>query len=85
MADYSEFDANAFTRFEHDGWNEVSGTYHNSFGKITSQAAAPLLDAVEAKIGARLLEVACGSGAVAAAAAERGATAVGLDFVVSQR
>ena len=83
MADNPEFDAGAFKQFEHDGWGEVSGTYHDSFGKFTRQAAAPLLDAVGAEKGTRLLEVACGTGAVAEAAAERGAAATGLDYVAS--
>ena len=83
MADNSAFDAGTFKQFEHDGWGEVSGTYHDSFGKFTRQAAAPLLDAVGAEKGTRLLEVACGTGTVAADAEERGAAAVGLDFVVS--
>ena len=83
MAEKSNFDAGTFKQFEHDGWGEVSGTYHESFGKFTRQGAAPLLDAVGAEKGTRLLEVACGTGTVAAAAAERGAAAVGLDFVAS--
>lgn len=83
MADNPKSDAVSFKQFEHDGWDEVSGTYHDSFGKFTRQAATPLLDAVGAEKGTRLLEVACGTGTVAAAAAERGAAAVGLDFVAS--
>ena len=66
MAENSEFDAGTFKQFEHDGWGEVSGTYADSFEKFTRQAAAPLLDAVGAKKGARLLEVACGTGTAAA-------------------
>lgn len=83
MAKEPTFDPQAFKEFEHRGWGEVSGNYHDSFGQFTRQAAPYLLDAVGAGHGTRLLEVACGTGAVAAEAAGRGAAAVGMDFVAS--
>src|SRR5438093_7079751 len=72
----------AFRKFEHSRW-EAEGTaaaYDSSFGSLTTQVIGPLLDAVGAKKGVRLLDVACGPGYAAAAAAERGAEVVGVDF-----
>jgi SAM-dependent methyltransferase len=42
--------------------------------------SGPLLDAAGAAPGTRLLDVACGPGYVAAAAARRGASVIGVDF-----
>jgi ubiquinone/menaquinone biosynthesis C-methylase UbiE len=72
--------SNSFKDFEHAGWESVVAEYDVSFGGLTSQAIEPLLDAVEAGRGVRLLDVACGPGYVAAAAAKRGADVAGLDF-----
>lgn len=74
-------DHDAFTAFEHDGWAEVAPSYHDSFERVTRQGAAPLLDAVAAGPGVHLLDVACGTGEVAAEATSRGATAIGVDLV----
>jgi SAM-dependent methyltransferase len=73
-------DPKAFRDFEHDGWQHVAGRYHGSFASITTQSIGPLLDAVGAASGVRLLDVACGPGYAAAAAAERGAKVLGVDF-----
>ena len=71
---------NAFRDFEHAGWERAAEHYPDAFGDLTRQAVDPVLDAVGAAAGARLLDVACGPGFVAAAAAARGAAAIGLDF-----
>jgi SAM-dependent methyltransferase len=76
----SVIDAEAFHAFEHDGWQRAAEHYVEAFGTVTPQAAAPLLEAVAASAGTRLLDVASGPGFVAAAAAARGARVVGLDF-----
>jgi SAM-dependent methyltransferase len=47
---------------------------------LTSRLSGPLLDAVGAGPGVRLLDVACGPGHLAARAADRGATSVGVDI-----
>ncbi len=73
-------DPRAFRSFEHAGWQKVSKQYHESFANLTSQAIEPLLDAVTAGKGTRLLDVATGPGYVAAAASQRGASVVGVDF-----
>ena len=71
---------NSFQEFERAGWESVVAEYDAAFGSLTSQAIEPLLNAVGASRGVRLLDVASGPGYVAAAAAKRGATAVGVDF-----
>jgi SAM-dependent methyltransferase len=70
----------AFRSFEHAGWEAIPDQYHQAFGKVTTQTIGPLLDAVRVKSGARFLDIATGPGYVAAAAAKRGATVLGLDF-----
>jgi SAM-dependent methyltransferase len=74
------FDAAAFHDFEHAGWERAAAFYGSAFGELTPQTAGPLLDAVGAAAGTRLLDVASGPGFIAAAAAARGATVTGLDF-----
>src|SRR5919201_3514129 len=73
-------DTAAFHDFEQAGWERAAEHYPNAFGDLTSQAAGPLLDAVAAGPGTRVLDVATGPGFVAAAAAARGAVVTGLDF-----
>lgn len=73
-------DPDAFRDFEHAGWTSNVSEYEAAFARITSQAIGPLLDAVDLRHGARMLDVATGPGYVAAAAAERGAKVVGVDF-----
>jgi SAM-dependent methyltransferase len=73
-------DATAFHDFEHAGWEQAAEHYADAFGNLTTQTAEPLLDAVRAGAATRLLDVACGPGFIAAAAARRGADVIGLDF-----
>ncbi len=73
-------DPGSFRAFEHSGWLQVAEQYNNFFASLTAQTIEPLLDAAGVSNGARLLDVATGPGYVAAAAAKRGASAVGLDF-----
>jgi SAM-dependent methyltransferase len=72
--------AAAFHDFEQAGWQQAAEYYEATFGTLTIQARDPLLDAVACRAGTRLLDVACGPGYVAAAAAARGAVVVALDF-----
>lgn len=69
-----------FREFEHAGWEKLTQGYHDAFGHLTTQTIEPLLDAVAAKRGAKILDVASGPGYVAAVAAARGAAVTGLDF-----
>ena len=70
-----------FKSFEHAGWSEsgVSHVYETYFTSLTSQSIGPLLDAVGAGPGVRLLDVATGPGHLAFEAAKRGAEVVGVD------
>ena len=70
----------AFRIFEHAGWETIPERYHQAFGRLTTQTIGPLLDAVRIKAGTKFLDIATGPGYVAAAAAKRGATVLGLDF-----
>jgi ubiquinone/menaquinone biosynthesis C-methylase UbiE len=70
----------AFTEFEHAGWERVAGKYDSTWATSSRQFIAPLLDAAEVLPGTSVLDVGCGPGYVSAAVTERGATAIGLDF-----
>jgi len=72
--------AAAFSAFEHRGWQRAADAYHGAFGRLTSQAAGPLLDAAGVELGQRVLDVACGPGYLSGIAASRGALVVGADF-----
>lgn len=80
MTTRSSVDPEAFSAFERAGWERVARSYADVWSGLTEQAVDPLLDAVGAGPGMRLLDVACGPGSLAAAAARRGAVAVGVDF-----
>jgi SAM-dependent methyltransferase len=69
-----------FREFEHSGWEAIPEPYHQAFGNLTTQAIEPLLNAVGAKKGIKIIDIASGPGYVAAAAANRGAMVLGVDF-----
>ena len=69
-----------FKTFEHAGWENIPASYHEAFGQLTIQAINPLLDAARVRRGLNFLDIASGPGYVAAAAAKRGATVLGIDF-----
>ena len=83
MTKSTPFDADAFKSMEKRSWEQAADNYGETFGRITAQAFDPILDAVGAGTGVRLLDVCCGIGMLAAAAAKRGASPVGLDFATS--
>jgi ubiquinone/menaquinone biosynthesis C-methylase UbiE len=72
-----------FREFEHAGWEQLPQRYHDAWGRLTSQAIDPLLDAAGVGKNTRLLDVASGPGYVAGAAAARGADVVGVDFAAA--
>jgi len=69
-----------FTQFEHRGWQRVAGKYDSTWASSTRQFIPPLLEAARVGKEMTVLDLGCGPGYVAAAAAERGAHPVGLDF-----
>lgn len=73
-------DADAFNTFEAAGWDATAAQYDRYWPALTSRLSDPLLDAVGAGPGTRVLDVACGPGYLAGRAAERGARAVGVDI-----
>ena len=66
--------------FEHAAWSRCAPGYRDGFSVLTDDALEPLLDAVHAGEGTRLLDVGTGPGTAAAAAIGRGATVAGIDF-----
>lgn len=72
--------ATSFRDAELEGWDRKAGYWDDTLGAVTFRANDPLLDAVGAAPGVRLLDIACGTGALAAKAARRGAQVVGMDF-----
>jgi SAM-dependent methyltransferase len=70
----------AFTKFEHEGWERVAANYDSTWSTSTRQFIGPLLDAAKVSAEMSILDVGCGPGYVSAAAAERGAKPIGLDF-----
>ena len=76
----------SFRDFEHQGWSsqDVAVGYHDYLSPITTQAIGALLDAAEVGRGTQVVDVATGAGYAAAAAAERGAEVIGIDFSATQ-
>jgi SAM-dependent methyltransferase len=76
----NEIDPARFRDFERTAHDRIASSYQAFFAPITANAATPLLDAVHASAGTRLLDVATGPGVVAAHAACRGARVTGIDI-----
>ena len=68
------------TRLRQPAGRSRSPGYDDFFAPITTRLAGPLLDAAEVGRGTHVLDVASGPGYVAAAAAERGASVIGVDI-----
>ena len=75
-----QIDEVAFRSFERARHDCLAGSYHEFFAPITALAIEPLLSAAHAAPGARLLDVACGSGVLASYAARHGMAAFGVDI-----
>ncbi|MEA2385208.1 MAG: hypothetical protein QOH72_5179 [Solirubrobacteraceae bacterium] len=73
-------DSRAFKDFEAAGWSGNAPGYGRLTGRITARVADAVLDAAGVRSGARVLDVGCGHGDLCAAAAARGADAVGVDL-----
>jgi ubiquinone/menaquinone biosynthesis C-methylase UbiE len=76
----NEIDPALFREFERAAHDRIAGSYEAFFVPITANAARPVLDAVHASVGTRLLDIATGPGVVAAHAARRGARVTGIDI-----
>jgi ubiquinone/menaquinone biosynthesis C-methylase UbiE len=74
------FDPDAVRAFEHAGWQQAAGEYDATFARASAPFVEVLLDAAGAAAGTRLLDVCCGTGVVAGAAAASGAAVTGIDF-----
>ncbi len=74
------FDRHALRAFEHAGWQRAARHYDATFANATLGFINRLLDAARVAAGARVLDIACGTGVVVSAVARRGARPTGLDF-----
>jgi SAM-dependent methyltransferase len=76
----NDIDAEAFRRFEHDGWDRLCKGYHNHWEHLTTQIIPAMLEAAMVSRGTALLDVACGPGYVSDLASRQGAKATGVDL-----
>jgi SAM-dependent methyltransferase len=70
----------SYKAFESAGWSERAESFDTLVGRATAAAIEPLLDAAGVGSGTRVVEVGCGVGTLAAAAAARGAAVTGTDI-----
>jgi len=70
----------AFTTFEHAGWQRVADKYDSVWSSLTRQFIPHLISAAQVSPRMSVLDVACGPGYVSAAAKELGAVPTGIDF-----
>ena len=70
----------AFINAERTGWHERAEVYASHTARATLQIVPAMLDALGLRPGMRLLDVACGPGYVAGAAAALEAEATGVDY-----
>jgi SAM-dependent methyltransferase len=73
----------SFRALEHEGWFNRAAGYDDILTKLTGQAIAPILDTFASLQGKRFLDVACGTGHLVSAAAQRGALSEGIDFAAT--
>jgi ubiquinone/menaquinone biosynthesis C-methylase UbiE len=74
------FDPQEVAGFEHATWSRCAATYVDGFGAMVCEAVGPLLEEAGISEGDHVLDLGTGPGFVAAAAVERGATVIGVDF-----
>jgi ubiquinone/menaquinone biosynthesis C-methylase UbiE len=69
-----------FHEIEHEAWIQRAGEYDSIFAPISTQAIEGILASLGTLKGKRLLDAACGTGHLTAAASEHGAISEGIDF-----
>ena len=69
-----------FHSFELNGWRRLASGYARYYEPLVSQSIAPLLATAEPFEGARVLDLCCGPGYVAAEIQRRGGVPTGVDF-----
>ena len=70
----------SFKELEHQGWVEKAHLYDDHFAGVTRQAINPLLEGLGDIAERSLIDVCCGTGDLAEAAAQSGAQVTGVDF-----
>lgn len=74
-----EFDPVAFDAFERANWERAAPAYSSGFARLSVLTVDPLLDAVGAGPGVRLLDLGCGPGVLSRRALDRGCLVSGVD------
>jgi ubiquinone/menaquinone biosynthesis C-methylase UbiE len=69
-----------FKTLEQFAWQQKASAYDEHFATIADQAINPILDTVGDVAALDVVDICCGTGNLAAAAAARGARVTGLDF-----
>ena len=70
-----------FKQLEHAGWAQKADAYDDWLAPVTRRAIGPMLASLcDTYEGKRFLDISTGTGHLAAAAADRGSIAEGLDF-----
>jgi len=80
QVELSNSEAERLRAFEREGHDALAESYQAFLAAVTALATDPLFDVVHLRPGTRLLDVACGPGALAAEAANRSARSVGVDL-----
>jgi len=70
----------SFKDMEHQGWVEKARFYDDHFAGVTRQAVGSMLAGLGDISGRSLLDICCGTGDLAEAAAQKGAQVTGVDF-----
>jgi len=70
----------AFTQFEHKGWERVADKYDSVWSSLTRQFIPHLISDAQVSAGMSVLDVACGPGYVSDAVRKIGAIPMGIDF-----
>lgn len=70
----------AFSRFEHAGWERVAHKYDSVWSSLTRQFIPYLMEAARVSASMSVLDIACGPGYVSDTVRKLGAIPLGIDF-----